>query len=39
MELTRRSPLIKVFHMPYISWTSVPVLLLVGILVVILAIR
>ncbi|HXV48625.1 MAG TPA: iron ABC transporter permease [Candidatus Binatia bacterium] len=37
MELTRRSPLIKVFHMPYISWTSVPVLLLVGILIVILA--
>ncbi len=37
MELTRRSPLIKVFRMPQISWTSVPVLILVGILVVILA--
>ncbi|HEY7558593.1 MAG TPA: iron ABC transporter permease [Candidatus Binatia bacterium] len=37
MELTRRTPLIKGIQLPKVSWSWLPVLLLVGILIIILA--
>jgi iron(III) transport system permease protein len=37
MELIRRTPLLKGFQLPKVSWSWIPVLLLVGILIVILA--
>jgi iron(III) transport system permease protein len=37
MELTRRTPFIKGIQLPKVSWSWIPVLLLVGILIIILA--
>jgi iron(III) transport system permease protein len=37
MELIRRTPLLKGIQLPKVSWSWIPVLLLVGILVIILA--
>ena len=37
MELTRRTPFIKGIQLPNVSWSWIPVLLLVGILTIILA--
>jgi iron(III) transport system permease protein len=37
MELTRRTPLIKGIQLPKVSWSWIPVLLLVGVLIIILA--
>ncbi len=37
MELTRRAPFLKGLQLPHVSWTWIPVLLLVGVLILILA--
>ncbi|HEX9661896.1 MAG TPA: iron ABC transporter permease [Candidatus Binatia bacterium] len=37
MELTRRTPFIKGIQLPNVSWSWIPVLLLVGVLIIILA--
>ncbi len=37
MELTRGAPVIKRLRLPHVSWTWIPVLLLVGVLILILA--
>ncbi|MDH3445478.1 MAG: hypothetical protein OEN50_16245, partial [Deltaproteobacteria bacterium] len=37
MELTRRAPFIKGIQLPHVTWTWIPVLLLVGLLILMLA--
>jgi len=37
MELTRRTPFIKVFQLPKVSWSSIPIFLFVGLLILMLA--